>query len=299
MCCQVTGEFVDTLSDVSRKRNAGELPLFDRILIETSGLADPVPILQTIVTDDHLSLLYRPDAVVTMIDAVHALQQLAIRDEARKQVAVSDILLVSKTDLPAAAALVELESAIKLINSGAEIFRVVHGAIDPEYLLGFGAASRRGHDLVQWLESIPPASNTHDHKLHTHDIQTFTLFIENPVSKAGLITWLSMLANFKGQHLLRVKGIVNVAGQPHIIHAVQTVIHEPVALDAWPTPDERTRIVFIVRGLDRSAIEKTVAVLGIADSFGNSPRIEPAAYARFREAAQYFTYVPEDPVQRR
>jgi hypothetical protein len=109
--------------------------------------------------------------------------------------------------------------------------------------------------------------------------------------------WLSMLASFKGPRLLRVKGIVNVAGEPHIIHAVQTVIHEPVQLAAWPTVDERTRIVFIVRGLDRDAIEKTFSVFAIADALGNSRQFDPAAYTRFREAARCIIELPQDAVR--
>jgi G3E family GTPase len=294
MCCQVTGELADTLSNVWRKRYAGELPPFDRILIETSGLADPVPVLRTIVTDNNLNLLYTLDAVVAVIDAVHAINQLATRDEARKQVAVSDVLLVSKTDLLSANPFGELEEVVKRINSIAEMLPVTHGVVDPERLLDLSSPSRRDRRVLQWLERIPPAGSAPDPTSHTHDIQTFTLCIEGPVSKAGLITWLSMLANFKGRHLLRMKGIVNVAGRPHIIHAVQTVIHEPVPLDAWPTPDHRTRIVFIVQGVDRGAIERTVAAFRIAGSFGNSPQIDPAAYARFRAAAQCFTHVPAE-----
>jgi G3E family GTPase len=294
MCCQMAGELADTLSDVWRKRSAGELPPFDRILIETSGLADPVPVLRTLVTDENLSLLYTPDAVVAVVDAVHAVDQLARRDEARKQVALSDILLVSKTDLPSATPLAELEGVVRRINAGAEILPVMHGVIEPERLLDLISPLRRDRDVAQWLERIPPASSESAPPSHTHDIQTFSLCIEGPVSKTGLITWLSMLASFKGRHLLRMKGIVNVAGNPHLIHAVQTVVHEPVALDAWPGSDDRTRIVFIVQGVDRRAIESTVAVLGIADAFGNSRAIDPAAYARFCAAAQYFTHVPAE-----
>jgi G3E family GTPase len=190
--------------------------------------------------------------------------------------------------------LVELEGVVKRINPGAEILPVTHGVIEPERLLDLISPLRRDRDVAQWLERIPPTSSESDPSSHTHGIETFSLCIEGPVSKTGLITWLSMLASFKGPHLLRMKGIVNVAGEPHLIHAVQTVVHEPVALAAWPGTDDRTRIVFIVQGVDRRAIEKTVAVLGIADSFGNSRAIEPAAYARFCAAARHFTHVPAE-----
>jgi G3E family GTPase len=295
LCCQVKGEFADTLSEAARQKSAGELPPFDRILIETSGLADPVPILKTIVTDDCLSLLYSLDAVIVVMDAVNLLQQVATQNEARKQIAISDIMLLSKTDLPSAADSAELEAAVRGINGGADILPVLHGAIDPNRLLGLSTAHRRKCDLVQWLDTASAAAESaRDRPSHTHDIQTFSLCLEVPVGKAGLMIWLSLLANFRGRQLLRVKGVVNVAGQPYMVHVVQSVVHELTPLEAWPTSDHRTRIVFIGRALDRSAIEKTIAVLDTTEALDNSPWIDAAGYARFREAARHFTHVPLD-----
>ena len=294
LCCKVKGEFADTLGEAARQRSTGELPPFDRILIETSGHADPVPILKTIVTDDRLSLLYGLDAVIAVIDAVNLLQQLRTQNEARKQIAVSDIMLLSKTDLPSAAESAELEAAVRGINGGAEILPMLHGAVDPNRLLGLSTAHRRKSDLARWLKPAPAAESSRDSLSHTHDIQTFSLCFEAPVGKAGLMIWLSLLANFKGQQLLRVKGIVNVAGKPYMVHVVQSVVHEPIPLEAWPTSDQRTRIVFIVRALDRNAIEKTITVLGTTEALDNSPRIDAEGYARFREAARHFTHVPLD-----
>lgn len=294
LCCELKGDLVDTLTDVSRKRASGEIPAFDRILIETTGLADPVPIVQTIVTDTDLSRLYRLDTVVGVVDAVHALTQLATQDEVRKQIAVSDVLLLSKTDLAAPDALPEVEAAVRKINAGAELIPVLHGDIDPDLLFGRGAVD--GHaleaDVECWLglqrHSKSAAGGGNVYTLHAGDIRTFTLFHEGRVSAAGLAMWLSMLASFKGPQLLRVKGIVNVSGDPYVIHAVQTVIHEPVQLEKWPTSDERTRIVFIVRGLERDALEKTFAAFAMPDSLGDARHIDPAAYARFLEAAKHF-----------
>lgn len=290
LCCEVKGDLVDTLTDVSRKRATGEIPCFDRILIETTGLADPVPVMRTIVRGDDISLLYRLDTVVAVVDAVHALSQLTTHDEMRKQVAVSDALLLSKTDLVASDALPELEAAVKKINGGAEVFPMRHGEIEPELLFGPSAVATRERNLARWLasdqESRSSAGDGNSYTLHARDIRTFTLTYEGRVSRAALDTWLSMLASFKGPQLLRVKGIVNVAGKPHVIHAVQTVIHEPVQLESWPTPDKRTRIVFIVRGLERATLEKSLSAFALADSIGDQRQFDPAAYARFREAAK-------------
>jgi G3E family GTPase len=240
-----------------------------------------------------LSPLYRLDTVIGVVDAVHALAQLAAQDEVRKQIAVSDVLVLSKTDLVTPDARPEIEAAVKDINPAAELIPVLHGEIDPGTLFGHGAVDgRREADVERWLgigrRNRPAANGGNVYTLHAGDIRSFTLFHEERVNIAGLATWLSMLASFKGPQLLRVKGIVNVAGDPYIIQAVQTVIHEPVQLERWPTSDERTRIVFIVRGLERAALEKTFAAFSMPDSLGDPRQIDPAAYARFLEAAKHF-----------
>jgi G3E family GTPase len=293
LCCEVKGDLVETLTDVSVKRARGEID-YDRILIETTGLADPVPIVQTIVTDTQLSPLYRLDTVIAVVDAVHALSQLSLQDEVRKQIAVADVLLLSKTDVVAPEALPEIEAAIAAINPGAQRYAVVHGEIDPDLLFGHGTSGdARMQDLARWLAQEPPrrvaGSGGNVYKLHAADISTFTLFYDQPVTAPGLATWLSMLASFKGPQLLRVKGLVDVGGVPHVIHAVQTVVHEPVALEQWPSEDRRTRIVFIVRGLERAQLEKTFAAFAMPERLGASAtEIDPAAYAQFLKAARHF-----------
>lgn len=287
MCCQTKGDLVDTLTDVSAKRDSAELPSFDRILIETTGLADPVPIVQTIVNDERLSAVYRLERVIAVIDAVHLYSQLGGHDEARKQVAVADLLLLSKTDLVDPAVLPELDATVKRINPGAELLPVAHGAVDPHRLLDTSAGAAR-RDMARWLEAVQKGSEARSPHSHTEGIGTFSATFEAPVSRAGLATWLSMLASLKGSQLLRVKGIVNVAGEPYVVDVVQCVAHEPRKLDAWPTADRRTRIVFIVRGPTREAIEKTFSAFAMGDSLPNTPQFDPSAYARFREVAHQF-----------
>ena len=294
LCCEVKGDLVETLTDVSLKRARGEIPAYDRILIETTGLADPVPIVQTIVTDTDLSPLYRLDTVVGVVDAVHASGQLGTQDEVRKQIAVSDVLLLSKTDLVAPGGDDALREAVRKINPTAELIPVLHGEIDPEVLFGRGAVEpgARKADVERWLgeerSTWPKPGRGNSYTRHAGDIDTFTLYHERPVSRMGLITWLSMLASFQGPRLLRVKGLVNVAGEPVVIHGVQTVIHEPVQLDTWPSDDHGTRIVFIVRGIDRDALKRTFAAFDMPEPTGEAKSIDPAAYARFLEAAKQF-----------
>ncbi len=287
LCCAVRGEFVETLAQAARDRRDGKVPPFDRILIETTGLADPVPIVQTIVSDEELSRIYRLDSVIGLVDAVHALSQLDANAEAVKQVAVADLLLLTKTDLADAATVRDVEARVAGINAGAEITPSINGDVEPQRLFGRSTLSARGDaDIARWLGQ-PAAREGMTYTPRGHEVVTFTLYHDEPATKSGLATWLSMLAGFKGPQLLRVKGLINVGGEPVVIHAVQTVIHEPIQLAAWPSEDRRSRIVFIVRGLARDALSRTLAAFSMPD-FTSTPQLDPAAYSRFLEAAKRF-----------
>jgi G3E family GTPase len=309
LCCAVRGDLVETLADAHRKRSDATLPRFERVLVETSGLADPVPIIQTIVSDDELAPYYRLDTVVALVDSVHAHAQLDVHPEAIKQVAVADLLLLTKTDLADPARLGELEARLHSINEGAEILRVLRGAMDPGLLFGRAVldALAPAHNVERWLGARRQELDSqrcahharsdagHSHARHDDRVQTFTLFHDEPASPQALATWLTLLANFKGANLLRVKGLVNVEGRPLVVQAVQTVIHEPVELADWPTADRRTRVVFIVRDADRAVFERSLAALAqkgssdcaaAADARAGSGMLDPEAYARFLEMAK-------------
>ena len=286
MCCQTKGELADTLADVWLKRTAGELPPFNRVMIETTGLADPVPIIETMVNHPRLSGIYKLDRVIAVIDAVHLYAQLNDHEEATKQVAVADLLLVSKTDLVDPAELPVLNATIAQVNPAAEAVTATFGAVDPLRLLAGDSVTPRG--IRRWLERVPQDHSDHERRPHTEGVKTFTVFLDTSISSAGLATWLSMLASLKGPQLLRVKGLVNVDGDPFIIDIVQSVVHHPLKLDRWPTEDKRSRIVFIVRGLTRQAIERTFTAFSLGDSLPRTTRFEPEAYARFRKAADGF-----------
>ncbi len=290
LCCEVRGELFETLADVLSGRERGDLPPFGRILIETSGLADPVPILRTVLTDRDLSGALRLDRVVTVVDAVHGPAQLASHAEARKQAAVADVLLLSKTDLVSRATRRDVEDAVRKINAGAALGAARPGGFDPEVLFGGSGAAR---DLAGWL-----ARHGRRHASHAGDAGAVTLHRESPVSEAGLATWLSMLAELGGRDILRVKGIVNVRGAPYAIHAVQSAVHEPVPLGVWPAADDRTRIVIIGRNLDRAALERSFGAFSLAESLAGTHGIDPAAYARFRETAEHLAPRPGPAAER-
>jgi G3E family GTPase len=295
LCCTVRGELVGTLSDMHAKRAAGMIPPFNHVIVETTGLADPVPVLQSIVADEALKERYRLQDVVTLVDAVHGRDQLARHPESVKQAAVADALVITKTDLASAAQVTTVLSKLRAINPGADLHRVIGGRIDPHVLLRGGLYDRRSgaEGLEHWLrtDDFERATQTGNHAhgdvRHDERIHAFCVYHERPVRRAGLMMWLDMLAGLRGANLLRVKGILNVEEEPVVVHAVQTIVHEPVVLEAWPSADRRSRLVFITRGMTRGEVERTLE----AFDFTPPPRqsaLDPRAYARFLDAMKGF-----------
>lgn len=295
LCCTIRGDLVETLEGLLRSRASGELPAFDRVLVETTGLADPVPILRTLASEESIVPHLRPGAVVTLVDAVNGSRQLEDCPESVKQAAIADSLLLSKTDLAPRADVEALRERLVRLNPGAPVIEAVRGDIAPQPLFEASLAREAGAGEVErWLNETAyvraerAAGHVHPHG-HTHDIRAFAVRRAGEVSAAGLAAWLELLAALRGANLLRVKGIVNVAGRPVAIHAVQTVIHEPVELGAWPSEDRDTRIVFITRGLDRDRLEATLPALGLdAGPARSSAAFDAEAYARFVQAATAF-----------
>ena len=293
LCCTIRGDLAGTLASLLARRGADGIPAFDRVLVETTGLADPVPVLRTLASDETIAPRVRPGAVITMVDAVNGEGELDQCPESVKQAAVADSLVVSKTDIAAAAVLARLRQRLARINPGARMLEAVQGAVDPRLL--FGAApldpAAERDTVERWLNEgaytrVEAARGT---GRHGDDIRAFAVRHEEPVTGAGLAAWLNLMAALKGANLLRVKGLVNVAGSPVVVHVVQSVIHEPVALESWPSADRSTRIVFITRGMARGDIESTLPALGL-DASRRAPgaAIDPTAYARFVHAAAGF-----------
>ena len=294
LCCTIRGDLVQTLADLREKRASAAVPPFDHVVIETTGLADPVPLIQTVAGDPDLAGSYRLHDVVTTVDAVNGEAQLDTQRESVKQAAVADALLVTKTDLAARERIDALQVRLAQFNPGADVHEVVNGRIDPALVLRGNVydPATKAADVERWLKVEKFAETTPTLTLpqrgrgrHADDIRTFALYHDHPIARAGLLMWLDMLAGLKGAKLLRMKGILNVEGEPVVVHAVQTVVHEPVTLDAWPGADRRSRLVFITRGLEREEIERTL------DAFDYAPRargIDPAAYAQFVSAMRGF-----------
>ena len=291
ICCEMRGDLVGTLAGLYLKRRQGGIPAFGRVLIETTGLADPVPILQTLVTDRELAPLYRTDSIVTLVDAVHGESQLEAGAEAVKQAALADRLLVSKCDLAPAGAYERLRERLALLNPGAEIHSVTRGAIDPERLFGAGPDdAARGAGLARWLnaDGYRDAAGSH-YRPVDGGVSAFCVYHDRPVTRAGLALWLNLLASMRGAQLLRFKGLLNVEGEPVVVQAVQTLVHEPVTLERWPDAERRSRLVFITRGMAPADIERTLPALAFEDAGPGAPGgFDAAAYARFTAIAGNF-----------
>ncbi len=288
ICCTVRGDLVDTLRGLDRSRGR-DLPPFDRVLIETTGLADPVPIVQSVVIDEQLAPKYALDSVITLVDAVNGSAQLDTQPESRKQAAVADRLLITKTDLADAATVAALDARLAAINPAAERGVATRGAIAAADLFGATLdADARAERVAQWLREseyrrVELQAKSANGSAHDDGIQAWSLTLDEPVTTAGLSAWLTGLASLCGAELLRMKGLLNVEGRPVAVHAVQTLIHEPVTLEHWPDDERRSRLVFITRGMERAAIESTLGLLGWQSTAlrGGVPKPDPQAYARF------------------
>lgn len=279
ICCSVREDLIETLADLAARRSAGTMPPFHRVLVETTGLADPVPVLHTLMTAPDVVGRYRIDGVVATVDAVNGAHSLAAHDEAVRQIAVADRLLVTKTDLAADDALARLEARLAAINPVAVRHRVWDGMVDPAKVLDAGLfdPAARSADVVRWFDLASQAANApHDHaehhcdgddcghhSHHAHDagVSSYSLIIDQPIEREAFARWLDYVAALKGEDLLRFKAIVHVADAPDapvVVHGVQHVFHPPITLQGWPSADRRSRLVFIVRGIPREIIENTL-----------------------------------------
>jgi G3E family GTPase len=286
LCCTVRGDIVDTLTNLFVDRVKGKVPFFTRVAIETTGLADPAPILHTLMTDPIVAARYMLDGVVTTVDAVNGAGTLDRQPEAVKQAAVADRLLLTKTDLAEPAERQAIEARLKALNPGAPVMPVAQGAVDPAVLfnIGFYDPVAKSADVRRWLRDeafVSGHEHQHEHPdVNRHDdrIRAFCIIRERPISWAALSAWLDALATMRGDDLLRLKAIVAVSDrpdQPVVLHGVQHLFHPPVLLPEWPNEDHRTRIVFITRDLSKEAIEATLNAFEEAVEEGPLPQPVP------------------------
>jgi G3E family GTPase len=271
VCCTIRSDLADTLRDLFQKRVRGQIPDFDRVVLETTGLADPAPILHTLIGDPVTAARYVADGVITTIDAYNAEWQLDVQREAVKQAAFADRILLTKTDLAAPEVTARLVDRLQAINPAAAPIPVLNGAIDPALIIGTGFAGR-GAQVEAWLAAEAHAghdhgNHSHDHGLdpHRHDdgIRSFCLRFDTPLIWDRVAGALDRMAEFGGNKLLRIKGILDIEGsdRPVVVHGVQHLFHPPSLLDSWPGPERVSRIVFITNGIERDAVDQTFRAL--------------------------------------
>jgi G3E family GTPase len=270
LCCTIRGDIRQSLLMLLERSERGEIPLFSRLIVETTGLADPAPVVHTLLADPRLVRRYKLAQIVTVVDAVHGLETIAAHAEAAKQIAVADLLLLSKTDIvpPSPQLLQVLQALNPMVTPQAEIdLRLLAGDINRFHI------DAKTTDVRGWLAA--EAANTHAHhhghdvNRHGHDIQAYCLTLDAPISRMAFGMAMELLAANQGADLLRVKGIVKLVehpDQPVIIHAVQHMMHDPVRLDRWPDDDQRSKLVFIVRNISKSTMEQFFAAWQIAEA---------------------------------
>ena len=257
LCCTIRGELADAMRDLLDRRERGGVPPFRRVVIETTGLADPFPVLTTLQADPVLKRQVVIGGIICTVDAVNFPRQFAARPETVKQIAAADRIVVTKSDLALAAGVHALQSRLGQLNPAASILRSAD-AWDATMLLDRNAAGStwtwRANDGA--AHGVEPGAH-----VHGPDTHAFALTFDHPLDWTAFGIWLTMLLNRHGDSVLRVKGILNVAGSdaPVAIHGVQHLVHLPEHMPGWPSADRRSRIVFIVNGLDRATVERSMA----------------------------------------
>jgi G3E family GTPase len=242
VCCTLRGDLADELRDLVDRRASGEVPPFTRVVVETTGVADPAPILATLVSEPLVRNQFALETVIATVDAQHGLRG----EESERQVAAADVLVVTKGDLADPGA---VEAVVTGLNPVAAVVRAVQGDVAAEALL-----ERRARNFQ--LQALSAARGDHAHE---DDVAAVSLVLERPLDWLGFGVWLTMLLHARGREILRVKGLLDVGGDgPLLVDAVQHVVHPPVHLDAWPDDDHRSRLVLIGRHLDAERLERSL-----------------------------------------
>ena len=270
VCCQIQGTLAPTLKNLYMARSGGTLPPYQRIVIETTGIADPAPIQDTLLNERWIAARHRMDGVVTTVDAVLGADQLDAHPEALRQAAMADRLLLTKTDQATPEAVAALEARLAELNPAAPRYPVVNGVIDPALILDAGLFNPKDKhpDVEKWLAhqrykpvGRPGMLGSKAAPVSAHQgerIRAFSLSFDTPLYWAGLYAALEMLMAFRPKNLLRMKAIVNVAGKPNpvVLHGVQHLLYPPAELMEWPDADHRSRFVFITADLEEDFMRK-------------------------------------------
>ena len=277
VCCAIRGDLQVALRDLLSQRQAGVIPNFRRVVIETSGLADPAPIAYTLLAEPILQHHFRLGGIITTVDAVNSASQLQRFPESVKQVAMADRLIITKTDLSNPEHLANLHGTLRRLNKSAPIIETEDGQRHAVTLLtdDLYDPAGRSREVEQWLGAeVGEEALVHDHADHVH---SFALTYDTPLDWTAFGVWMTMLLHRHGDNVLRIKGLLNVAGVPTpvLINGVQHIVHPPSHLPSWPNENRQSRIIFIVREMDQRLIESSLATF---NKLGN-PAVQPGQAA--------------------
>ncbi len=273
LCCTIRGDLINTLADLLARRDAGTIKAFDRIAIETTGLADPAPVLHVLMRDELLLRRLRLEGVITVVDGFNGWATLDAHPEAVKQVAVADRLVITKLDMlngrEGEDKMFAIIGRLRALNPTARLLTTHRGEATAERLLNMGLfdAAKKTPNVQGWLNDealARPHKHHHDVSRHDAHIRSFSLRDKRAISPQGLEMFLEMLTAFHGPQLLRMKGLLKLSDDPNrplAIHGVQHVFHPPIRLAAWPDGKAETRLVFIVKDLEKAQIETLFAAL--------------------------------------
>ena len=266
LCCTIRGDLAMTLRDLYHKRQLEEIKAFDHVVIETTGLADPIPLAHTLMANPPIMSAYRLDTIVCVVDAVCGAATLLEHETAANQVALADLVVFAKTDIASGEEIRHTRAAVDAINPGAERLDVIAGQIDARKIFGRGLfdPANRSESIESWLQ----AHGDHDHGAHPHDhgtdYTTHSIVHAGSLSLAGTSVFLNHAVNQQREQILRIKGLAGFRekdGAPALLHSVQDKFYPIVWLNHWPSDDHTSRIVFIGRNLDTDALEQKFAAL--------------------------------------
>jgi G3E family GTPase len=280
LCCTVRGELTDTLIYFREALADGRIKALKRVVIETTGLADPAPVIQSIIGHPDISSDFSVDGVITLVDAVNGLSTLDNHEEARRQAAVADRLILSKQRMASKEQIAALKARLRKLNPLAEVIDgdSARAAEVATLSAGLYDPATKIADVGRWLHDEQHHDHDHDHAHHHHDhrhddsIQSFSIIHDRPIDPAALSMFIDLLRSAHGEKLLRMKAVVALADdldRPLILHGVQSVFHAPERLARWPDPaDRRTRMVLITKDLPQEFVQS------LFDAFTGTPRID-------------------------
>jgi G3E family GTPase len=268
VCCTVRGELAIALKELYSRRERGLLLPFRRVIIESTGLADPFPVLSTIKADPVLRHHFCAGNVITTVDAVNGLRQLDTYVESNRQAAVADRLIITKTDLQADGDRGDLHARLRTLNPDAPILMAADPDLDLSSLVAVqsNVSPSSGLSPSGFYCEEPVQLVSSDGVSHQAAISSISLSIDRPVDWTAFGLWLTMLLNRHGERVLRVKGILNLCGEerPVAVHGVQHLVHTPVHMDGWPSEDRSSRLVFILDGLDGALLKRSFEAFTLA-----------------------------------